>query len=426
MPKNAQNGLEKIVKPKKQFYKFDLDLDLEKLDLELENKKVVLAKDYLAILEKLGFIPCLNTVLDNIYLYSEKDKKYIYLNDNFSIFLFEKVKIILAKKYDRKASKVDFDNALTTGAFINDFDPIKTVLESKEWDQKPRLESFLNHFKDTNKVFSEYFKFWLFGSLERLYNKGGFQNPVLVLDGKQGMGKSFLAEWIAKPFDNYFKCGKIDPKNKDGKLDLVENFVFEWGETSNINKKDINSLKQILTQTRIKEREAYARYKSNRKVIANIISTKNFSGGFLRDITGNRRYNIVSLESINKGYSKDSKPLDIWLEALHLWKLDTEKSWIKNFDTEKRDLINKGYEETNPLFDLLDEVVEPLAGGFLPINSLYKRLENEDKSFSRRLQSKNVVEYFLSKYTTKKTKSQKTETKGKYGFSGFILKTDGF
>jgi len=414
-----KNPLEVGVIPQtkpKSFKAFDVNLDLE---IKL-NDKYLLAEDYLNILRALDFEPCLNDVLDTVYLYNKTDKIYINLSDSFTIYLYEKIKTIVVKKYGRKASNIDFSNALTAGAINNTYNPIKDILEGKAWDGVERLDDFMSYFKDTNDVFKEYLTFFLFGSIERLYN--GFQNPILVLDGGQGLGKSYLVSWLAKPFKDYFKSGELQPDNKDGKMDIVENFIFDYSEASNLNKKEINALKSFITLDFIKERGLYQSQKSIRKVIANIIMTKNSNGGFLRDTTGNRRYHIANLETINKDYSTKFEPLDIWLEIYHRWTLDTGKSWITNLDTAKRDLINKGHEESNPVFELLDELVMPLEGGFISVNDLYQTLENKDKSFQRRIQSKVIEEYFLSKYKIQKRKSQKAGVTGKYGFEGVYLK----
>lgn len=403
----------------KSFKAFDVNLDLESLDIKL-NDKYLLAEDYLNILRALSFEPCLNDVLDTVYLYNKTDKEYKNLSDNFTIYLYEKVKIILAKKYGKKASNIDFNNALTAGAINNTYNPIKDILEGKAWDGVERLDDFMSYFKDSNDVFKEYLTFFLFGSIERLYK--GFQNPILVLDGGQGLGKSYLVSWLARPFKNYFKSGELQPDNKDGKMDIVENFIFDYSEASNLNKKEINALKSFITLDFIKERGLYQSQKSIRKVIANIIMTKNSNGGFLRDTTGNRRYHIANLLDINKAYSDKFEPLNIWLEIHYRWTLDKDKSWIENLDKDKRDLINKGHEESNPVFELLDELATPLDGGFISVNDLYQTLESKDKSFNRRIQSKVIEEYFLSKYNIKKIKTYKAGNAGVWGFKNLNLK----
>jgi len=249
---------------------------------------------------------------------------------------------------------------------------------------------------------------------------------VLVIDGVQAMGKSYLVKWLAKPFgDKYFKeDGYLNPDDKDSKLELTTNFLYEWGEAKNFSRKETDSLKSLVFSDTITERRPYARYSQCRKVIANIIMTKNGGDGYLRDDTGNRRFNTIFMTNINQEYSENIDPTQLWLEVYALWQLDQKKTWKQLNQEIKAEIDEEAFDEP-AVWQIMDVMIDQsnYEGDFLTTKSVHDVISDIDKRWDRNKKSNQeyVVRYFRYRYgvtvsvTTRDRKSLR-------GFKGFISK----
>ena len=163
------------------------------------------------------------------------------------------------------------------------------------------------------------FEHWLFGCVARVL--WGHQNRMLILEGVQGKGKSSLAEALAKGIKGYFSRGAIDPDNKDHKIRLFNNFVWEVDELSSTTRGDINKLKSFITLSNVNERLPYGRYAMEFPAVCSFIGTTNDSK-YLRDATGNRRFLVTKFSQVDGFgfwewlFSSEFNPDLLWGEIL--------------------------------------------------------------------------------------------------------------
>jgi predicted P-loop ATPase len=296
--------------------------------------------------------------------------------------------------YSKKSpNKQIFLSALSNLA-QREYNPIKETLENTKWDGVSRLDSLCLCLKDKHNVGSTYLYHWMLGAIERVYNT--YQNPILVLDGPQKIGKSSLVNFLGQPFKKYYVAdGSLDPDNKDDKLAMCENFIYNWEEGASFSKRQMESVKSLVFSESQRIRRSYGKYDEDFKLNASIIMPKN-QGEFLTDVTGNRRYNIVQLDVIDFSYNQFDS-LQVWAEAYHIWQEDKAKNWQK-IDTQKRDEINESMMVTPALYDTLDIVlVKGDESDFVSNNDLYNELQRRDRTFDRNKMSKTIVNYCITK-----------------------------
>lgn len=179
---------------------------------------------------------------------------------------------------------------------------------------------------------------WLRGAVCKAF--WGYQNPMLVLQGLQGTGKSTLARALAKKIGTqYYYAGAIDPNDKDHKIKLAQLFLWESDELSGTTMNaDINKLKSLLTLTRINERPPYGRYVVDMDVVCSFMGTTN-DATFLRDTTGSRRFLIAKFEPIDHMWTIN------WLRGIEF---DPDMVWGEVYD----ELLRNGIRA--PLLDTSD------------------------------------------------------------------------
>lgn len=255
----------------------------------------------------------------------------------------------------------------------NRFHPIRDWLNSLQWDNKPHVKTLSEFFADAhppirekNRVYSVFeclLSLWLIGAIDRVMN--GAQNPVLVLAGPQGIGKSFLPWWLSKPVaehnghsarNNPFFCeGNINPESIEHQRRLVSKFIWEIGEVgSTMRKADQDVLKQFITESSATFRVPYAKYEISKPAMCSWIATVNPSVGFLNDPTGNRRFRTVELKAIDWNYSTVIDSVQVWAQAMSWWRAGatsdlsaTEKNTINE--------INKDHSKTS---DELESIMQ--------------------------------------------------------------------
>lgn len=157
---------------------------------------------------------------------------------------------------------------------------------------------------------------WLMGAVNRVLV--GQQNWMLVLQGKQGVGKSLFANKIGKVAgENYFTSGCINPSDPNHLVKRSNTFIWEAGELDGtMNYADMGRLKAFLTDDNAKERIPYDKHHTKHKAICSFIGTVNNSE-FLRDATGNRRYLCLEVLDMHREMILRMDMDLVWGEAIY-------------------------------------------------------------------------------------------------------------
>ena len=219
-----------------------------------------------------------------------------------------------------KCSAAKIADILLVIAADNRVNPILDMITSAKWDGKDRIEEIYNIFciGKEDKLSREIIKKWLMQAVCGLFNDS--KNPfsldlILVFKGKQGIGKTRFFEHLTM-ISQYFGEGVcIDPRNKDSIIQATSNWICELGEIGSTLKKDIDSVKAMLTKANDEYRLPYGRTTLKFPRMTSFVGTVN-DDKFLIDQTGNRRFATVPIsDDVHIDYNKQIKTFN----ALQLW-----------------------------------------------------------------------------------------------------------
>lgn len=210
-------------------------------------------------------------------------------------------------------SRPDWQRLLDS-EFISKFDPFVEYFNSlPEWDEKDDHILELSKTVQTNNpvLWRKHLKMWLVGTVANAINRGN-NHLGLILSGTQGEGKTtWLNKLVPVHLCDYTYCGSIDPGNKDSKVLLAECLLINLDELEVTTRKEMATLKSIMTLDKIRERKAYRADAETLPRRASFVGSVN-DPAFLTDPTGSRRFlchNAISIEmnhnvDINKVYSQ--------------------------------------------------------------------------------------------------------------------------
>jgi len=246
-------------------------------------------------------------------------------------------------------SNRNHDVSFTKVADDRRFHPIRDYLDGlPAWDGIERIPTLLVRCLQaddtpytravTRKTFA--------AAVARIYRPGTKFDSVLVFDGAQGIGKSTLFKDLVG--DEYYSetLSLTDMDDKSGAEKLQGFWVVEIGELAGMKKADIEKVKAFLSTSDDKYRPSYGKTVESHPRQCIIIASVNGERGYLRDVTGNRRFWIVKVhqeEQVKKWAFTPEERDQIWAEAKAIWKsgekLYLEGSLIEDAEEAQRDAM---------------------------------------------------------------------------------------
>ena len=226
----------------------------------------------------------------------------------------------IANNHGVQFPKEIFQMALTSVANKRRFHPIEDYLqELPEWDGQERVEKLLvDYLGAENTVFNrEAIRKVLLAAIARIYHPGIKFDYMLVLNGPQGIGKSTFFGRLFKGFLSD-SLTMLDMRDKTGSEKLQGYWALEVAEMAGMRKADIECVKSFISRQEDIYRPAYGRVVEKHPRRCVIVGSTNSSTGFLRDISGNRRFWPVKCSGGKlKPWNLTDEELDqIWAEAM--------------------------------------------------------------------------------------------------------------
>ena len=218
---------------------------------------------------------------------------------------------------------------LFTIADENRYNPILDMLEEYKNQDPSHLENMFEILGITKPLYKTFLKKWLIQCVALAHNN--IDNPisaegVLVLQGKQSIGKtSFFRKLSVNP-QWFVEGATIDTRQKDTVIRALSGWICELGELDSTLKKEQSELKAFITQPKDSIRLPYAVNATDAPRRTSFCGTVN-EETFLKDTTGNRRYWIIPLESIDKNRLFNLSNEDVfklWGYVQHLYELDNK------------------------------------------------------------------------------------------------------
>ena len=233
------------------------------------------------------------------------------------------------------------DEFLSFIADQNQYNPVATWIDSKDWDGISRLEDLYATIQcqsaEQEALKKVLIKRWMISAIAGAYSHDGVAaGGVLVFQGEQYIGKTY---WFKKLVPEELGLTKeglmLRPDNKDSVIQACSYWIAELGEIdSTFRRSDISALKAFITAKQDVVRRPYARKDSHyarRTVFFGSVNPKDF----LHDDTGNRRYWTIECASINHGHDLDMQ--QVWSEVKELW-LSGESHFLNQSELQ---LLNK-------------------------------------------------------------------------------------
>ncbi|CEK33912.1 virulence-associated protein e,Predicted P-loop ATPase and inactivated derivatives,Virulence-associated protein E [[Clostridium] sordellii] len=205
----------------------------------------------------------------------------------------------------------------------NKYHPIIDYLNSNTWDKVSRVDTLMIDYLGAEDC--EYTRNvtrkMLVAAVSRVFNPGIKFDYMLVLVGRQGIGKSYIInllgrEWYSDSLNTVY--------GKEAYEQLQNAWILEMAELSATKKADAEAIKHFISKTEDSYRQAYGRRVDTFKRQCVFFGTTN-ENEFLKDRTGNRRYwpLMVGVNKPLKNLFKDLNKNEInqiWAEALYLYK----------------------------------------------------------------------------------------------------------
>lgn len=215
----------------------------------------------------------------------------------------------------------NYEIAVTKVADDRSYHPIREYLnELPPWDGVPRAETllFLYLGAEDNRYVRAVIRKTLCAAIARVLSPGIKFDNILVLNGPQGAGKSTL---IAKLGGSWYSdsLALTDMNDKTAAEKLQGYWLLEIGELAGMKKADIDKVKAFISRQDDKYRASFGRRVTPHPRQCVFFGTTNSEKGYLRDITGNRRFWTVKTPGggLKRTWQlTDDDVRQIWAEAL--------------------------------------------------------------------------------------------------------------
>lgn len=210
--------------------------------------------------------------------------------------------------------------AYTAVASERAYHPIKDYFSGlPKWDGIKRVDTLLVDYlgAEDNIYTRQVTRKTLVAAVARIYEPGIKFDTILVLNGPQDKGKSTIFRRLGlKWFSDSLTV--TDMRDKTAAEKLQGYWIVEIGELAGMRKMDIDTIKGFITRTDDKYRASYGVAVEDHPRQCIIVGTTNSEGGFLRDITGNRRYWPVNVtgDTEKKPWDLEEEDIDqLWAET---------------------------------------------------------------------------------------------------------------
>lgn len=246
---------------------------------------------------------------------------------------------------------------LIRSEWIPKCNPIREYFEKlPKWNGQDYILKLASYVPTYEKEAFEYhFKKWLVRTIKCALEVHYFNKQAFVLSHQgQNSGKSTWCRFLCPPELAEYMAEDIS-NDKDARIQLCRNFLYNLDELAVLSKKDVNALKSFFSKTFINERLPYDRKNTTLPRICSFLGSTNMSS-FLNDETGSVRWLCFELKGkIDFAYSKEVDIKQVWSQAYHLAYSDP------NFNPELSILDIQENEERNKRYTKLTSEQEIIA-----------------------------------------------------------------
>lgn len=264
-------------------------------------------------------------------LRGDAPEPFEYLTD------YEFNSILKAIKQENISCAKDTLRIILYSDFVSSFNPYSHYLDSlPEWDGVDYIAQLASSVETTEpEHWNLCLKKWLVALVGSLLDETVVNHTAIIFSGEQGIGKTtWFRSIIPKEWSEFIFEGYVATKDKETLVKISECVLIVMDELENLSSKNIDALKQLMTQEKIYLRRAYTTMSQNYTRRASFAGTVN-KKEFLHDLTGNRRFLCFETQRIN--YAHDIPIQNLYSQLVYLYR-NGFQYW---FDKEETVLLNE-------------------------------------------------------------------------------------
>ena len=240
----------------------------------------------------------------------------------------------IQRTYDMRISQQIALQAVIADAELHRIHPVRDWLESLVWDGVSRLDTWLHiAFGAPIDAYHEAVGVkTLVAAVRRVRQPGAKFDHVMVLEGKQGRGKSracaalFGQDWFTDNLSH-------DLSNKDAQQGMAGKWGLELAELNVLVRSTSQAAKAFFSRQVDYYRPPYGKSFVERPRQCIFIGTTN-DADYLTDATGNRRYWPVACDKAEVAWIAEVRD-QLWAEAAHR-EAEGETLWLETDLLQKR------------------------------------------------------------------------------------------
>jgi predicted P-loop ATPase len=204
--------------------------------------------------------------------------------------------------------------------------------------QKPREQN--------KRLARAYFKRHLIASVARAFRPGCKVDTALILQGLQGILKSAFFGILYRQDLGWFDDSMTESGDKDELLKLHQHWCVEWAEFERtLGRKGNSKIKGFMTTKVDNFRPPYGRQTKAFPRRGVLVGSTN-EQEFLTDATGDRRFWIIAVESLNLKLAEELRDR-IWAAAVKAYRAG-EQWWLTREEAVLHDEANQPFRMSDP------------------------------------------------------------------------------
>lgn len=271
------------------------------------------------------------------------------------------VRVDLVQRYKIKPTKADVQDAILGAATRHAYHPVRQYLDGLVWDGQERISRVVGDVLVSTDVSAPtYLRRWFISAVARGLGPGCKVDTVIVLIGRQGIGKSSFFATLA---GGWFADTSLDLSNKDAYLGVHRVWIYEMAELGGIYRRaDANRIKSFLSARTDLYRAPYARAAEDHARGFVVVGTAN-EVDILRDDTGSRRFWPMLTTAVHLPCVAEWRD-QLWAEAVHLYRAG-EQWWLTDDEEELRAEEADAYGQEDVLDDAIADLLARTRDGGL-------------------------------------------------------------
>lgn len=225
------------------------------------------------------------------------------------------INIDIERRYGFASKTTLVQEAIVRIAHEHAFHPVRDYLSGVEWDGTGRIDDLLRAgfgAQGDAAYLAEAGRKFMVGMVARVFSPGCKLDTMLVLAGKQGIGKSSGLRLLAG--STWFADSALALGDKDAYMQLAGRWLYEISELDSFKKVESTRIKAFVSSQEDTYRPPFGRHVVKRPRQTVLVGTTN-EREFLNDPTGSRRFVPVPVGAVDLAWLAAHRDL-LWAEAV--------------------------------------------------------------------------------------------------------------